>query len=437
MYQVGPVGFLLVVAALGYVLAAAWNGARAPGTGPGPALLLFAMFVYLLVLLAAGDEFYGSHGVVSGSSPARCWPTTSAARSRGSSAPLTHRLGVDRLQPLADARPGEAPLDDRAVARAHRAAQLRVAEQLAQRRRRARRCRLAAPCARRRPGTRCCRPPAAVATTGPGARHRLERRHPERLAVRRQAVDVARLHRRHHRGRARRGRAARPARAPAMSRTRRRTASRLGPAAGDPAGAPRAGSRAIRSNASSSTWMPLRTSRLARNRTSWPPWRRARAPRPGRRCRAAARARCARRPRRAPSPLAAGVDSSTRRRPAAAGARARPASRAARAALTCRVGAGPGGAQSGTYGPEHQRRLRVGQREAHAHVDGVELVDQVEGALARPGAGRARRRRRMIAGHSPGRLCPDGANVRPRECSAPRSTSPAATCISCPRARFP
>jgi O-antigen ligase len=64
MYQVGPVGFLLVVAALGYILIAAWNGARARAPGQDLRLVLFAMFVFLLVTLAAGDEFYGSHGVV-------------------------------------------------------------------------------------------------------------------------------------------------------------------------------------------------------------------------------------------------------------------------------------------------------------------------------------------------------------------------------------
>jgi hypothetical protein len=64
MYQVGPVGFLLVVAALGYVLIAAWNGARARAPGQDLRLALFALFVYLLVTLAAGDEFYGSHGIV-------------------------------------------------------------------------------------------------------------------------------------------------------------------------------------------------------------------------------------------------------------------------------------------------------------------------------------------------------------------------------------
>lgn len=64
MYQAGVVGFLLVVAALAYVLAAAWNGARSPGQGQDLRLALFALFVYLLVTLAAGDEFYGSHGVI-------------------------------------------------------------------------------------------------------------------------------------------------------------------------------------------------------------------------------------------------------------------------------------------------------------------------------------------------------------------------------------
>jgi hypothetical protein len=64
MYQVGAVGFLLVVAALGYVLVAAWNGARSRAPGQDLRLVLFALFVYLLVTLAAGDEFYGSHGIV-------------------------------------------------------------------------------------------------------------------------------------------------------------------------------------------------------------------------------------------------------------------------------------------------------------------------------------------------------------------------------------
>jgi hypothetical protein len=64
MYQVGPVGFLLVIAAVGIIAVAAWNGARARAPGQELRLLLFAMLIYLLVLLTAGDEFYGSHGVI-------------------------------------------------------------------------------------------------------------------------------------------------------------------------------------------------------------------------------------------------------------------------------------------------------------------------------------------------------------------------------------
>jgi putative inorganic carbon (hco3(-)) transporter len=64
MYQVGPAGFLIVAGALGYILIAAWNGARARAPGQDLRLVLFSMYVFLLVLLAAGDEFYGSHGVV-------------------------------------------------------------------------------------------------------------------------------------------------------------------------------------------------------------------------------------------------------------------------------------------------------------------------------------------------------------------------------------
>jgi hypothetical protein len=64
IYQVGPIGFLFVMAAIALVLRAAWNGARARAPGQELRLLLFAMLVYLVVLLAAGDEFYGSHGVI-------------------------------------------------------------------------------------------------------------------------------------------------------------------------------------------------------------------------------------------------------------------------------------------------------------------------------------------------------------------------------------
>ena len=64
MYQVGPIGFLLVIAALGFALRAAWRGARARGPGEDLRVLLFAILVYMLVQLSSGDSFYGSHGVI-------------------------------------------------------------------------------------------------------------------------------------------------------------------------------------------------------------------------------------------------------------------------------------------------------------------------------------------------------------------------------------
>ena len=64
LYQSGPLGFALVLVALGFILAAAWNGARADGPGQELRLLLFAMLVYLLVLATSGDEFYGAHGAI-------------------------------------------------------------------------------------------------------------------------------------------------------------------------------------------------------------------------------------------------------------------------------------------------------------------------------------------------------------------------------------
>jgi hypothetical protein len=64
MYQVGPLGFLLVIAALGAILVSAWNGARARAPGQEWRLALFAMFVYLLLLLPSGDAFYGSSGII-------------------------------------------------------------------------------------------------------------------------------------------------------------------------------------------------------------------------------------------------------------------------------------------------------------------------------------------------------------------------------------
>ncbi len=64
LYQVGPIGFILVIAAVLVMLRAAWNGARARAPGQELRLLLFAMFVLLLVSLASGDNFYGSLGVI-------------------------------------------------------------------------------------------------------------------------------------------------------------------------------------------------------------------------------------------------------------------------------------------------------------------------------------------------------------------------------------
>jgi putative inorganic carbon (HCO3(-)) transporter len=64
MYQVGPVGFILVMFALGAILVAAWNGARERAPGQDLRLLLFAMLVYFLVLLTSGDAFYSVAGVI-------------------------------------------------------------------------------------------------------------------------------------------------------------------------------------------------------------------------------------------------------------------------------------------------------------------------------------------------------------------------------------
>ncbi|MDP9187985.1 MAG: O-antigen ligase family protein [Actinomycetota bacterium] len=64
LYQVGPGGFLLVVASLGFILVAAWKGARARGPGQELRLLLFSMLIFLATLLAFGDLFYGSLGVI-------------------------------------------------------------------------------------------------------------------------------------------------------------------------------------------------------------------------------------------------------------------------------------------------------------------------------------------------------------------------------------
>lgn len=64
MYQVGPIGFILVVAALAAIARAAWNGARARAPGQDLRLLLFALLVFLLVQATAGDVFYGPSAVI-------------------------------------------------------------------------------------------------------------------------------------------------------------------------------------------------------------------------------------------------------------------------------------------------------------------------------------------------------------------------------------
>ncbi len=64
MYQVGPLGFAFVVIAIGFIVAAAWEGARARAPGQELRQLLFALIVFMLVLLTSGDSFYGSHGVI-------------------------------------------------------------------------------------------------------------------------------------------------------------------------------------------------------------------------------------------------------------------------------------------------------------------------------------------------------------------------------------
>jgi O-Antigen ligase len=63
LYQVGPIGFLLVMAAIVSMVRAAWRGARAPGPDQEMGLLIFAMLVFMLVVLLSGDAFYGLGGL--------------------------------------------------------------------------------------------------------------------------------------------------------------------------------------------------------------------------------------------------------------------------------------------------------------------------------------------------------------------------------------
>ncbi len=57
----GPIGFLMVIVAIGVMLRAAWRGARDPAPGQDLRLLLFTLFVFTLVQLFAGDQLYGSN----------------------------------------------------------------------------------------------------------------------------------------------------------------------------------------------------------------------------------------------------------------------------------------------------------------------------------------------------------------------------------------
>jgi hypothetical protein len=63
MYQVGPAGFLLVITALALMVKAAWESARSDGPERDMGALLFAMLVFMLVVLASGDAFYGLGGL--------------------------------------------------------------------------------------------------------------------------------------------------------------------------------------------------------------------------------------------------------------------------------------------------------------------------------------------------------------------------------------
>jgi O-antigen ligase len=64
IYQIGPIGFLLVVGAAAWMLRAAWIGARDRAPGQELRLLLFAIYVFTLVQMGSGDQFYGSNAVI-------------------------------------------------------------------------------------------------------------------------------------------------------------------------------------------------------------------------------------------------------------------------------------------------------------------------------------------------------------------------------------
>jgi hypothetical protein len=64
LYQVGPLGFLLVMAALAAILHAAWTVARARGPGQQIAQVYFAMLIFIVFLLPSGDAWYSLSGVI-------------------------------------------------------------------------------------------------------------------------------------------------------------------------------------------------------------------------------------------------------------------------------------------------------------------------------------------------------------------------------------
>ena len=53
-----------MLAAVAYIMRAAWNGARARAPGQELRLLLFAILVFTLVQMASGDQLYGSNAVI-------------------------------------------------------------------------------------------------------------------------------------------------------------------------------------------------------------------------------------------------------------------------------------------------------------------------------------------------------------------------------------
>lgn len=98
MYQVGPVGFTLIMIALGIMFVAAWNGARERAPGQDMRLLLFAMLVYILMLTTSGDAFYGVTGAIlwfiGGQALAYSWRSRSAPAPASAAEPAVAEVPV-------------------------------------------------------------------------------------------------------------------------------------------------------------------------------------------------------------------------------------------------------------------------------------------------------------------------------------------------------